>query len=68
MVCVKISGLCRQGMLDEAMILLPKMKENDCLPDLITYKMLLGALLAKRENDKAEKLLHEMIDSGILKQ
>ncbi|KAI9121890.1 hypothetical protein K1719_007280 [Acacia pycnantha] len=51
-------------MLDEAMTLLPKMKENDCLPDLITYKMLLGALLVKREIDKAENLLHVMIDSG----
>ncbi|KAI9121846.1 hypothetical protein K1719_007236 [Acacia pycnantha] len=55
-------------MLDEGMTLLPKMKEDDCLPDSITYAILLRALLGKSENDKVENLLHEMIDSGLLLQ
>ncbi|KAI9121884.1 hypothetical protein K1719_007274 [Acacia pycnantha] len=46
---IMINGLCRQGMLDEAMTLLAKMKENNCLPNSITYTKLLEALLERKD-------------------
>ncbi|MCI62639.1 pentatricopeptide repeat-containing protein, partial [Trifolium medium] len=37
------------------------MEDNGCTPDAVTYETLIRALSEDDKNDKAEKLLHEMI-------
>jgi pentatricopeptide repeat domain-containing protein 1/leucine-rich PPR motif-containing protein len=61
-----INGLCLKGLFDEAMILLSKMESNGCIPDAVTYETIIRALFKNDENDKAEKLLREMIARGLL--
>jgi pentatricopeptide repeat protein len=53
-------------LLDEALATLSKMKDNSCIPDAATYEIIICSLFDKDENDKAEKLLREMILSGLL--
>lgn len=59
-----IHGLCKEGLFDEALVLQSKMEDSGCIPDATTFDISIRALLVKNENDKAEKLLHEMIDIG----
>ena len=47
--------------------MISKMDDNDCSPDDITALTIIEALLEKNENEKAEKLLREMISRGLLK-
>jgi pentatricopeptide repeat protein len=61
-----INGLCFEGLFDEAMALLSKMKDNGCIPDPVTYETIIRALFENDENYKANKLLCEMIDRGVL--
>ncbi|RHN51685.1 putative pentatricopeptide [Medicago truncatula] len=61
-----INGLCLEGLFDEAMTLLEKMEDNGCTPDVVTYETIIYALFKNDENDKAEKLLREMITRGLL--
>ncbi|KAF7841129.1 putative pentatricopeptide repeat-containing protein [Senna tora] len=63
-----LGKIFKNGLFDEAINLLSKMKENGCFPDSITYEILIRALLEKGENDTAKKLLHEMVASGLLKR
>jgi pentatricopeptide repeat protein len=42
------------------------MEENGCTPDAVTYEILIRALSEDKKNDKAVKLLHEMISRGLL--
>jgi pentatricopeptide repeat domain-containing protein 1 len=42
------------------------MEDNGCIPDAKTYEILILSLFEKDENVKAEKLLREMIVSGLL--
>jgi pentatricopeptide repeat protein len=51
---------------DEALALLSKMKDNGCTPDAGTYEIIIRSLFNKGENDKAEKLLREVIARGLL--
>ncbi|KAI9113682.1 hypothetical protein K1719_014933 [Acacia pycnantha] len=46
---IMISGLCRDGLLDEAVSLLSKMEGNDCLPDVVTFSTIISALLKNNE-------------------
>jgi pentatricopeptide repeat protein len=61
-----IQGFCDKGLFDEALALLTKMKDNSCIPDAATYEIIIRSLFNKGENDKAEKLLREIIARGIL--
>ena len=61
-----INGLCKQGLLDEALAMLSKMEDKGCIPNAVTFEILICALFEKDGNDKAEKLLHEMIARGLL--
>ena len=63
-----ISGLYKEGLFDEAIAMFYKMEENGCLPDFVTLETIIGDLLGKKENEKAEKLLDEMIARGSLKK
>lgn len=64
---VMISGLCKEGMLDEALTLQLKMEDNGCIPNAITCETIVRALFESNENEKAVKLLREMIARGLLK-
>lgn len=61
-----INGLCREGLFDEALSLLLKMEENGCIPNAITYEIIIRALFQNDENDKASRLVREMIARGLL--
>jgi pentatricopeptide repeat protein len=61
-----IHGLCLEGLFDEAESLLSKMEDNGCIPNAVTYETIIRALFENDENDKALKLLQEMIGSGLL--
>jgi pentatricopeptide repeat protein len=63
---VMIKGFCNEGLFDEALTILSKMKDNGCIPDAKTYEILILSLFEKDENVKAEKLLREMIARGLL--
>jgi pentatricopeptide repeat protein len=61
-----IQGFCDKGLFDEALALLTKMKDNSCIPNAVTYEIIIHSLFNKGENDKAEKLLREFIAIGLL--
>jgi pentatricopeptide repeat protein len=42
------------------------MEDNGIIPDAVTYETIIRALFYKDENEKAEKLLREMITRGLL--
>jgi pentatricopeptide repeat protein len=63
---VMIQGFCDQGLLDEALALLSKMKDSSCIPDAATYEIIIRSLFNKGENDMAEKLLREIVGRGLL--
>jgi pentatricopeptide repeat protein len=56
-----IKAFCNKGFFDEALTMLSIMKDNGFIPNTKTYVTMICSLLKKDENDKAEKLLHEMI-------
>ena len=58
-------GFVKRACFNEAMALLSKMDDNDCSPDDIAAFIIIQALLDKNENEKAEKLLHQMIELSI---
>jgi len=62
-----INGLCKRGLLDEAMTLWSMMEENGSMPDAVTFEIMICGLFEKNETDKAEKFCREMITRGLLK-
>ena len=44
------------------------MEDKGCMPDAVTFDIIIWALFEKDENDKAEKILREMIARGLLKE
>jgi pentatricopeptide repeat domain-containing protein 1 len=63
-----INGLCKVGLFDEVEALLSKMEDNGINPNAVTYETIIRALFHKDENEKAEKLLREMIARGLLEE
>lgn len=53
-------------MFDEALVLLSRMEDNGCIPDLVSYETIMYALFEQNERDKAEKLLLEMVSRGLI--
>ncbi|PNX67715.1 pentatricopeptide repeat-containing protein [Trifolium pratense] len=47
------------------MAVVSKMKDNGCILDAVTYETIIRALFENDENDKAKKLLREMIAKDI---
>jgi pentatricopeptide repeat protein len=41
------------------------MEDNGCIPNAITYQTIIYAHFENDENDKAEKLLRDMIARGL---
>ncbi|XP_019158011.1 PREDICTED: pentatricopeptide repeat-containing protein At1g62914, mitochondrial-like [Ipomoea nil] len=60
-----INGLCREGLLDEALELLWKMEKNDCLPNAWTYNVILQEFVRNKKCHEANLLLDEMVGKGI---
>ncbi|KAL5142859.1 Nucleolar protein 56 [Glycine soja] len=65
---VMINGHCKQGLLEEALTMLSKMEDNGCIPNAFTFETIIIALFKKDENDKAEKLLRQMIARGLFNE
>lgn len=42
------------------------MEGGGCIPDVVTYEIIIGALSEKDVNTLAEKLYHEMIARSLL--
>jgi pentatricopeptide repeat protein len=63
---IMIHEFCNKGLFDEALTMLSKMEDNSCIPNAATYYIIIRSLFDKGENDKAEKLLREIIARGIL--
>ena len=63
---IMINGICFEGLLDEAEALLSKMEDNGCVPDAVTCETIIRALFENDKNERAEKLLREMISRGLL--
>ena len=61
-----INELCKEGLLDEALALQSRMEDNGCISDAVTFEIMIRAFFDKDENDKAEKLVREMIARGLL--
>ncbi|CAJ2666734.1 unnamed protein product [Trifolium pratense] len=61
-----ISGLCKEGLFEETFVLLSEMEVKGCFPNAFTFEIIISALFERGENDKAEKLLREMIARGLL--
>ncbi|CAI8583689.1 unnamed protein product [Vicia faba] len=63
-VCIK--GLCKEGLFDETLALLSKMEDNGCIPNVITYEIVIQAVLRKGKKNMAVRLLCEMSARGLL--
>ncbi|MCH95025.1 pentatricopeptide repeat-containing protein [Trifolium medium] len=61
-----IDGLCKLGRISYAFELVDEMHDREQPPDIFTYEIIIRSLFDKGENDKAEKLLRQMIVRGVL--
>ncbi|KAA8534616.1 hypothetical protein F0562_032125 [Nyssa sinensis] len=59
-----INGLCKEGLLSEASMLLKKMEESGCSPDGFTYNIIAQGFLRNNETSRALQHLHEMVEKG----
>lgn len=59
-----INGLCREGLLDEAKELLLKMEETSCIPNYITYNVIVQGFLKSSQCAEAIVLIEKMIERG----
>ncbi|KAG5064176.1 hypothetical protein JHK85_005359 [Glycine max] len=62
---VMINELCKEGLLDEALVLQSRMEDNGRISDAVTFEIVICAFFEEDENDKAEKL-RKMIARGLL--
>ncbi|RAL53217.1 hypothetical protein DM860_006889 [Cuscuta australis] len=60
-----INGLCQEGKTDAALDLFRKMGETDCLPDTVTYTIILQELVRVHKYHDANLLLDEMAGRGV---
>jgi len=56
-----INGLCKEGLLDDALSLLSQMEDNGCMADAVTFEIITRALFEKNETDEVDKFLVKMI-------
>ncbi|KAL6957547.1 hypothetical protein U1Q18_044550 [Sarracenia purpurea var. burkii] len=59
-----ISGLCEASLFEEAMDFLNRMRSNSCIPNVVTYEILLCACLNKRKLGRCKRILSMMITEG----
>ncbi|KAF5729321.1 pentatricopeptide repeat-containing protein [Tripterygium wilfordii] len=59
-----ISGLCEASLFEEAMDFLIRMRASSCIPNGITYRILLCGCLRKRQLGRCKRILNMMITEG----
>ncbi|WCJ30369.1 Tetratricopeptide repeat (TPR)-like superfamily protein [Euphorbia peplus] len=59
-----ISGLCEASLFEEAMDFLNRMRASSCIPNVLTYRILLCGCLRKRELGRCKRILNMMIAEG----
>ncbi|CAN4113753.1 unnamed protein product [Withania somnifera] len=55
-----INGFCRTGLFDEAKDILRKMEDNGCLPDNVTYNVVVQGFLKCNKISEMASLIEEM--------
>lgn len=55
---------CQKGLFVEAKEMLMKMEENGCLPNSVTYNVIVQEFLKQNECRETEVLLEEMVNKG----
>ncbi|KAI3808971.1 hypothetical protein L1987_24934 [Smallanthus sonchifolius] len=63
---VMIRVYCQEGLLVKGKELLRKMEDNGCLPDSVTYNVIVQELLKKNECEEAADFLEEMINQSFM--
>ena len=58
---VIIDGLCKAGLLDDALKMKKYMVENHLAPDKFTYSALINGCCMKRKFGEAKSILSEMV-------
>lgn len=59
-----ISGLCEASLFEEAMDFLNKMRASSCMPNVVTFRILLCGCLRKRQLGRCKRILSMMITEG----
>ena len=59
-------GFCKEGFFGEALAILSKMKDGGCIPNVVTYEIIISALIENNENDMGNRLHREEITRGLL--
>ncbi|XP_050210359.1 pentatricopeptide repeat-containing protein At1g06710, mitochondrial [Mercurialis annua] len=59
-----ISGLCEASLFEEAMDFLNRMRASSCIPNVVTYKILLCACLNMGQLGRCKRILNMMIGEG----
>ncbi|CAB4293838.1 unnamed protein product [Prunus armeniaca] len=59
-----ISGLCEASLFEEAMDFLNRMRCDSCIPNVVTYRILLCGCLKKRQLGRCKRILSMMITEG----
>ncbi|KAF8393913.1 hypothetical protein HHK36_020113 [Tetracentron sinense] len=59
-----ISGLCEASLFEEAMNFLHRMRSSSCIPNVVTYRVLLTWCLRKRQLARCKRILSMMIVEG----
>lgn len=55
-----INGCCQEGLLEEAKYFLQTMEQKSCIPDRITYNIIVRGFLLRSNFDEAANFLDEM--------
>ena len=55
-----IKGLCQEGLLEEAKVLLSKMEVTGCLTDSVTYNTIIRASILNKRYEEAVVLIENM--------
>ena len=61
-----INGLCKEGLLDEALEAFRKMEEDGCPPNEWSYNVIIRGFLRHRDESRAVQLFGEMRDRGFV--
>jgi pentatricopeptide repeat protein len=61
-----INGLCKEGLLDEALEAFRNMEEDGCPPDEFSYNVIIRGFLQHKDESRAVHLIGEMRDRGFI--
>jgi len=61
-----INGLCKEGLLDDALTLFSQMEDNGCMASAVTFDIVIHALFEKNETDEAKKSFLKIITRHLL--